>query len=209
MTAGGDAVEGASARVYQREEEADEVAREVLVAVRRSFITPFDRGDIQALIQFAGRRHRPDAQAPPRPCTLFEVGPSIRSMREMGGTVVWRPPRLTAEARCRSCGPSASTPTRAERDSPSGSSQVEGRSDDLHDARAEGPVPRPSGRGDPMAFIVGSPRSYGHLGEGHGPFRGRGEPDQQHRRRTRLSPHGRRVPLLVVLTVRRPGRSTS
>lgn len=34
-------------RIVALENEADEIAREVLLAVRRSFITPFDRGDIR------------------------------------------------------------------------------------------------------------------------------------------------------------------
>src|SRR5215210_761995 len=36
--------------VVERENEADAITREVLLAVRRSFITPFDRGDIKDLI---------------------------------------------------------------------------------------------------------------------------------------------------------------
>ena len=36
--------------VMDREDDADAVTREVLEAVRRSFITPFDRGDIKDLI---------------------------------------------------------------------------------------------------------------------------------------------------------------
>ena len=40
------------AKVVAHEEEADEVAREVLFAVRRSFITPFDRADIRGLTGF-------------------------------------------------------------------------------------------------------------------------------------------------------------
>jgi uncharacterized protein len=38
------------ATVINREDDADKVTREVLEAVRRSFITPFDRGDIKDLI---------------------------------------------------------------------------------------------------------------------------------------------------------------
>ena len=38
-------------RIVDLENEADEITREVLLAVRRSFITPFDRGDIKDLIQ--------------------------------------------------------------------------------------------------------------------------------------------------------------
>src|SRR5215475_7354417 len=37
-------------RVSQFENEADNITREVLTAVRRTFITPFDRGDIKNLI---------------------------------------------------------------------------------------------------------------------------------------------------------------
>jgi predicted phosphate transport protein (TIGR00153 family) len=37
--------------VMRYEQEADDITRDVLLAVRRSFITPFDRGDIKDLIQ--------------------------------------------------------------------------------------------------------------------------------------------------------------
>jgi uncharacterized protein Yka (UPF0111/DUF47 family) len=36
--------------IAQREAEADELTREVLTALRRTFITPLDRGDIKDLI---------------------------------------------------------------------------------------------------------------------------------------------------------------
>lgn len=38
-----------AARVSKHENDADDVTREIMVAVRRTFITPFDRGDIQGL----------------------------------------------------------------------------------------------------------------------------------------------------------------
>jgi predicted phosphate transport protein (TIGR00153 family) len=47
---GGEQVEQYRAQILARENEADEVARQVLTAVRRTFITPFDRSDIQRLI---------------------------------------------------------------------------------------------------------------------------------------------------------------
>src|SRR5580692_2465263 len=47
---GGDAVESYCKQIFQREAEADEITKEVLLAVRRTFITPFDRTDIQDLI---------------------------------------------------------------------------------------------------------------------------------------------------------------
>jgi len=37
--------------VVAKEDEADKIAHQVMQAVRRTFITPFDRGDIQALIE--------------------------------------------------------------------------------------------------------------------------------------------------------------
>jgi uncharacterized protein Yka (UPF0111/DUF47 family) len=50
MLEGGDAVMRSCKLVMDRERDADEVTREVLIAVRRTFITPFDRGDIKDLI---------------------------------------------------------------------------------------------------------------------------------------------------------------
>jgi uncharacterized protein len=47
---GGETIEDYCKQLFQREAEADDVTREVLIAVRRSFITPFDRTDIQDLI---------------------------------------------------------------------------------------------------------------------------------------------------------------
>ena len=47
---GGSVVPEACRRIFAFETEADTIAREVLVNVRRSFITPFDRGDIKDLI---------------------------------------------------------------------------------------------------------------------------------------------------------------
>lgn len=47
---GGDTIESYCKEIFQREAEADDITREVLIAVRRTFITPFDRTDIQDLI---------------------------------------------------------------------------------------------------------------------------------------------------------------
>lgn len=47
---GGDDIEVCCKEIFRREAEADEVTREVLYAVRRTFIAPFDRTDIQDLI---------------------------------------------------------------------------------------------------------------------------------------------------------------
>jgi uncharacterized protein Yka (UPF0111/DUF47 family) len=47
---GGDKVASQCETVFKLEEDADVVAREVAQALRQTFITPFDRGDIQSLI---------------------------------------------------------------------------------------------------------------------------------------------------------------
>src|SRR3978361_703486 len=50
MLRGGDETAVHCQRVNQFENDADNITREVLTAVRRTFITPFDRGDIKNLI---------------------------------------------------------------------------------------------------------------------------------------------------------------
>src|SRR5512140_3796245 len=50
MLEGGEATGQHFKTVMDREHDADVVTREVLIAVRRSFITPFDRGAIRDLI---------------------------------------------------------------------------------------------------------------------------------------------------------------
>jgi predicted phosphate transport protein (TIGR00153 family) len=47
---GGPGVATAAAEVYRLEDQADAITREILQLVRRSFITPFDRSDIQSLV---------------------------------------------------------------------------------------------------------------------------------------------------------------
>jgi hypothetical protein len=46
---GGD-VEAYCKQIFDREAEADEITRQVIFAVRRTFVTPFDRTDIQSFI---------------------------------------------------------------------------------------------------------------------------------------------------------------
>ncbi|MDP1882236.1 MAG: DUF47 domain-containing protein, partial [Bradyrhizobium sp.] len=74
-------------RVNQLEHEADNVTREVLTAVRRTFITPFDRGDIKNLITSMD-----DAidqmQQTAKAVILFEVRVFEPPMREMGTLLV-------------------------------------------------------------------------------------------------------------------------
>lgn len=79
---GADRAESYRERISEHENEADQITREVLQAVRRSFITPFDRSDIQDLISSLD-----DAidqmQKTAKVIGLFEVhefGPAVREM---------------------------------------------------------------------------------------------------------------------------------
>ena len=74
-------------RVHQFENDADNITREVLTAVRRTFITPFDRGDIKNLITSMD-----DAidqmQQTSKAVVLFEVRSFEPPMREIGALLV-------------------------------------------------------------------------------------------------------------------------
>jgi predicted phosphate transport protein (TIGR00153 family) len=74
-------------KVNQFESEADNITREVLTAVRRTFITPFDRGDITNLIT-AMDDAIDQMQQTAKAVLLFEVREFEPTMREMGGLVV-------------------------------------------------------------------------------------------------------------------------
>ncbi len=47
---GGESIESYCKQIFELEAQADDITREVLIAVRRTFVTPFDRTDIQSLI---------------------------------------------------------------------------------------------------------------------------------------------------------------
>ena len=69
---GGPGVAQACARIVTHENEANAIAREVLAGVRRSFITPFDRGDIKDLIGLLDDSID-QMQKTAKAITLFEV----------------------------------------------------------------------------------------------------------------------------------------
>ena len=98
-------------RVSQFENEADDITREVLTAVRRTFITPFDRGDIKDLITSMD-----DAidqmQQTAKAIMLFEVREFEPPMREMGD-IARRLRRACRSRRCRCCSRSATTSRRS------------------------------------------------------------------------------------------------
>jgi predicted phosphate transport protein (TIGR00153 family) len=83
MLAGGAEIADHCADVMRIEEEADEVTREVLHAVRSTFITPFDRSDIQALIT-AMDDAADQMQKTAKAIVLFEVSEFEPEMQAMG-----------------------------------------------------------------------------------------------------------------------------
>jgi predicted phosphate transport protein (TIGR00153 family) len=154
---GGDAVPEACRRIVQHEHEADEITREVMLAVRRTFITPFDRSDIKDLIGSLD-----DAidqmQKTAKVITLFEIREFEEPMREMG-EVILQAAILTREA----VGLLSKLRENAQRlhSVTERIISIEDRSDDIYDAgrKALFQAHRTS---DPMAFIIGVD-IYGHL----------------------------------------------
>ncbi len=85
--AGGEETPVFCQRVNQFENDADNITREVLTAVRRTFITPFDRGDIKNLIT-AMDDAIDQMQQTAKAVILFEVRTFEPPMREMGTLLV-------------------------------------------------------------------------------------------------------------------------
>ena len=93
---GGAGVAEACRRIVAHENQADAIARDVLLGVRRTFITPLDRGDIKELIN-----QLDDAidqmQKTAKAITLFEVTEFELQMRQMAD-IILRCAELTVEA---------------------------------------------------------------------------------------------------------------
>ena len=96
MLEGGDAVRRNAAVIAQREAEADEITRLVLTAVRRTFITPFDRGDITGLITSMDDSID-QMNRTVKVVSLFEVQKFDPPMREMGD-IILQAAKYTVEA---------------------------------------------------------------------------------------------------------------
>ena len=144
-------------RIMAHENEADAIAREVLVSVRRSFITPFDRGDIKDLIgQLDDSIDQMQKTA--KAITLFEVTTFEPEMREMGDLIV-QAAALTREAMALMShlrNNSARLNEIAEE-----ITQLEEMADQAYDRGLKQLYLKSRGA-DPMAYIVGS-EIYDHL----------------------------------------------
>ncbi len=126
---GGDQTLAFCQKVNQFENEADGITREVLTAVRRTFITPFDRSDITNLITCMD-----DAidqmQQTAKAVLLFEVREFEPTMREMG-TLLVECAQLVGRALplLQAIGANVSLLTQITEEL----TKLEGRVDDLHD----------------------------------------------------------------------------
>ena len=153
----GEHVEENCRRIIELENEADAITAEVLLAVRRSFITPFDRGDIKDLIQSMD-----DAidmmHKTVKTVKLFEKTEFDPLMRDMGVAIV-EAARLVAEAipLLAKASANASRLTAIAEEV----MRVEGRSDDLHEQGLKD-LFRRHRNGDAMAYMIGS-EIYGQL----------------------------------------------
>src|SRR4029078_3724863 len=87
MLEGGNAVKTNYETVMDREHDADDVTREVLIAVRRTFITPFDRGNIRDLITSMDNSID-QMQKTAKSVMLFDFNEFTPQMREMADAIV-------------------------------------------------------------------------------------------------------------------------
>src|SRR5438874_8858179 len=129
MLDGGDAVPGNYKVVMDREHDADDITREVLIAVRRTFITPFDRGDVKDLTTSMDNAID-QMQKTAKTIMLFDQRSFTQQQKSMGDKVV------TAAGLVQEATPLLSSiNANAGRISQISEriSQIEGQADDLHD----------------------------------------------------------------------------
>ena len=129
MLRGGDETHVFCQRVNQFENDADSITREVLTAVRRTFITPFDRVDIKNLIT-AMDDAIDQMQQTAKAVILFEVRQFEPPMREIG-TLLVECANLIGRALplMQAIGDNVATLTAITEEV----TKLEGRVDDLHD----------------------------------------------------------------------------
>jgi len=157
MLEGGEAVTKNCKLVMDREHDADNVTREVLIAVRRSFITPFDRGNIRDLITSMDNAID-QMQKTAKTIILFDVTAFTPQMKDMADAIV-KCAQLVEEATplLRSISTEAvhiSTLTEQV-------SQLEGRADEMHDNGLRA-LYQANAQSNAMGFFVGN-EVYDHL----------------------------------------------
>ncbi|NEI68964.1 DUF47 family protein [Rhizobium lusitanum] len=150
-------IDGKCRQIVEFENQADEITRDVLLAVRKSFITPFDRGDIKDLIMSMD-----DAidmmHKTVKTIRLFEQRSFDPRMQQMGGVIV-KAAHLVAEAvpLLDRMGANATRLANITEEIV----KVEGHADELHEQGLK-ELFRNYGTSNAMAYIIGS-EIYGEL----------------------------------------------
>jgi predicted phosphate transport protein (TIGR00153 family) len=157
LVAGGDQLKLRFEEVLALEHEADSIARDVLIGLRTTFITPFDRDDIQSLITSmddAVDQCKQTAKA----ITLFEVTTFEPEMRKMADAIV-----ECAELVQRAVSMLSDVASNAAELNDIGLqiTRIEGNADDIYDRGLELLYQKVKGK-DAMEFIRGS-EVYKHL----------------------------------------------
>jgi uncharacterized protein Yka (UPF0111/DUF47 family) len=158
MLEGGGAVAKNYQTVMDREQDADNVTREVLIAVRRTFITPFDRGNIRDLITSMDNAID-QMQKTAKSIRFFEVTTFTSEMKQMGDDIV-----ECAELVQRG------VPLLRAISSEAGNlsaisekiSALEGHADEMHDRGLHALYRANAQSGDALGFFVGN-EVYDHL----------------------------------------------
>jgi predicted phosphate transport protein (TIGR00153 family) len=153
----GSDIAASCARVSKFENDADEITREVMLAVRRTFITPFDRSDIQALVGSMDDAIDQMKQTS-KTVMLYEVKEFDPKMREIADLVIG-----AADITVDMVGALRNMKKNANRlmGLAVKMTRLEERSDDLYDDGLKELFRRHRAQ-DPMGFIVGQ-EIYSHL----------------------------------------------
>src|SRR6187455_1001947 len=148
MLEGGDAISRNYQTVMDREHDADNVTREVLIAVRRTFITPFDRGNIHDLITSMDNSID-QMQKTAKSIRLFDVTAFTTEMKDMAD-IILKCAELVQEGvpLLKSIGPEASHVS----DLTAQISALEGRADEMHDRGMYELFRANAGGGNGLAF---------------------------------------------------------
>ncbi len=157
MLEGGDAVPRHYKTVMDREHDADNITREVLIAVRRTFITPLDRGDVKDLITSMDNAID-QMQKTAKTIMLFEQHSFTPEQKQMGDAIV------TAAGLVQEATPLLSAiNTNAGRISRISEriSHIEGEADELHDKGLK-ELYRANQPSNSMSFFIGV-EIYDHL----------------------------------------------
>jgi len=157
MVAGGDQLKLRFQEVLALENEADSIAREVLLGLRTTFITPFDRDDIQSLITSMDDSVD-QCKRTAKAIVLFEVSTFEPEMRTMANAIV-----ECAELVQRAVSMLSDVASNATELNEIGLqiTRVEGSADDSYDRGLELLYQKVKG-GDAIEFIRGS-EIYKHL----------------------------------------------